>query len=206
MQKPKISIVLLIYSLDEDLDHMAENCFSSLKGKGDEIIVVDNGSPVPPQWALSGANKYVKLKDNVGYVRGMNYGAKMATGDYVVFVTSDTELLDGELSELCFPNCIRLPQIITDNPDYKQREDGVFYSAPNDKSLLHDEDYFFYFSDVDLFKRARKSGILVERKNNVVVYHSGWVTTTKEGKKKEMYNIDKEVFLRKWGKLPKGEK
>lgn len=200
----KISAVVLAYSLNDDLDNLMHDCVKSLKGKVDELIIVDNGSPKIYDWMISESDKYVRLNKNVGYVKGMNAGAKNAVYDHIVFVTSDTKLISGDLRDLCNEN-ICLPVITTDNSNYTPQLDGVFYAAPNDPFCLHDERFDFYFSDKDLFQRATENGIKVIRIPSVVIDHKGWETTTVEGKKSIRYEKDKKTFFEKWGFYPEGE-
>ncbi len=191
MSKPNISIVVLAYTLNESLDQITKRCVNSVTGKGKELIIVDNGSPEIYDWMEKKADKFIRLEKNVGYVKGMNTGMKLATCPHVVFVTSDTELISGKLEDMCNDN-ICVPHIISDNPAYEPQIDGIFYSTPNHPFFLHDEDYDFYFSDKDLFERAQHEHIPVEIIKSVVVKHGGWKTTEIEGKK---YEIAQKALL-----------
>lgn len=206
VKTPSISVVVLIYSLDDKLDEIAHTCVNSLDGQWDELIIVDNGSPKIYDWMEKKATKYIRLDKNVGYVKGMNTGARAATGKNIVFVTSDTKLIKGNLKNLCTGH-ICVPCAETDNTEYTPRVDGVFYATPNHPLMLHDERFDFYFSDIDLFTRAQKMGIKIEIIPEVVIFHSGWKTTSSEpdGTKKERYEKDRAAFAHKWGYLPEGE-
>lgn len=62
-----------------------------------EIIVVDNASVDGTQFAIketfSADNvKLVENKDNVGFSKANNIGAKIAKGDFLVFINPDTEV------------------------------------------------------------------------------------------------------------------
>jgi GT2 family glycosyltransferase len=206
VKQPAVSVVVLIYSLNKELDEMAHNCVNSLDGQWDELIIVDNGSPEKYEWMEKKATKFIRLEENVGYVKGMNTGGRLATGKNIVYVTSDTKLIKGKLSDLCTQH-ICIPCTETDNKEYTPRVDGVFYAVPNHPLMFHDESFDFYFSDIDLFARAQKMGVKIEIVSEVVIYHKGWQTTSTEpdGTKKAKYDKDKQTFLNKWGYLPSGE-
>lgn len=56
-----------------------------------EIILVDNGSPAP--YSISDRYKLVRLdpEENYNYMRALNAGAKLATGDWMIFSNDDVE-------------------------------------------------------------------------------------------------------------------
>jgi GT2 family glycosyltransferase len=60
----------------------------------DRIIVVDDGSSVPPtiEGALASEVELVRLPDNVGLSEARNRGALLSTSDYLLFVNSDVVL------------------------------------------------------------------------------------------------------------------
>jgi GT2 family glycosyltransferase len=67
-----------------------ENCIKSLAV--DEIIVVDDASPEP---CVIPEVRVHRRRENGGFGAACNDGAKLAHGDYLLFVNSDVELLPG---------------------------------------------------------------------------------------------------------------
>lgn len=63
-----------------------------------EVIVVDNGSDVPPR--VPAGVDLIRLPDNQGVAAGRNVGAGAAAGDVVCFLDSDAELRPGSLRRL----------------------------------------------------------------------------------------------------------
>jgi Predicted glycosyltransferases len=66
-----------------------------------EVIVVDNASndKTSSLSALKGL-KYIRNKENLGFVGGCNVGASHAAGEYIVFLNNDTEVTPTWLSKL----------------------------------------------------------------------------------------------------------
>jgi len=68
-----------------------------------EIIVVDNGSTDNTREYLQTINANIKIisnKENVGFTIACNQGARIALGDYIVFLNNDTTPQFGWLKEL----------------------------------------------------------------------------------------------------------
>ncbi len=100
----KLSIVTLSYNTK----NLTLKCIKSvvvqyekeLEEKDLEIIIVDNASSDGSVSAISNLQKEVpnlKLiqnKKNLGFAKGCNIGAKTALGKYILFLNSDTEILD----------------------------------------------------------------------------------------------------------------
>ena len=89
MSNPKISLIIPHWNgidvLSECLDSLAQTEYSNF-----EIIVVDNASTDgSPDW-VSLNFPQIKLIENNGYAGGCNRGAKVASGDYLVFLNNDT--------------------------------------------------------------------------------------------------------------------
>lgn len=99
---PKISIIILSFNTKE----LLRDCLNSLKKLRDEIsfevIVADNGS-------ADGSLEMVKKnflwvtpldnKANIGFAKGNNAAKKIARGEYILFLNSDTIVYKGTLKE-----------------------------------------------------------------------------------------------------------
>lgn len=99
----KLSIIILSYNTEkltlECLKSISSQYEQELKKKELEIIVVDNNSTDSSVKSIrkSFSNNYLILiesKDNLGFAGGCNLGAKKASGEYLLFLNSDTEILD----------------------------------------------------------------------------------------------------------------
>src|SRR3989344_4542004 len=99
-----LSIVILSYNTPD----LISQCISSIKKifseeleeKEIEIIVVDNGSEKENfsklENRLFGLDyvRLIKSRQNLGFSRGCNLGAEKSNGDFILFLNSDTQILD----------------------------------------------------------------------------------------------------------------
>lgn len=112
----QLSIIVLSYNTKD----LTIACIDSIIGQykkqldnGDfELIVVDNKSSdstieaiksVPAKgWSASGKKRLrlIENKENYGFSKGNNIGAKQANGKFLFFLNSDTKVLDSGLLEM----------------------------------------------------------------------------------------------------------
>lgn len=96
-----LSIIIVSYNTKELLKQCLQSVFEDLKRStiSTEVIVVDNGSndgSVEMVKRLTGLKakevkaKAIENKDNVGFARANNQGAKIASGRHILFLNSDT--------------------------------------------------------------------------------------------------------------------
>lgn len=96
----KLSIVVLSYntkSLTVRCIRSIANVYKNLIGKELEVILTDNGSTDQTIDAVKNLKlgiKIVENKENLGFSKGNNKGAKVSLGKYLLFLNSDTEIKD----------------------------------------------------------------------------------------------------------------
>jgi hypothetical protein len=97
--------VLSLVIITRNTKHLAAGLLSSLEADGSitvatkEVIVVDNGSTDGTEdlmtsrfpWVL-----YVRNSENRGFGAAANMGYRRSSGEFVLFLNSDTRLLEGE--------------------------------------------------------------------------------------------------------------
>ncbi|MHB8826874.1 MAG: glycosyltransferase family 2 protein, partial [Acidimicrobiales bacterium] len=95
---PTISAVVVDYRAGEALAH----CVASLRANGvTEVIVVDNAETPESARVLAGdAATVVASGVNLGYGRGVNRGAALATGEYLVVSNPDILVHEGAVAIL----------------------------------------------------------------------------------------------------------
>lgn len=98
------SVVLVVYMTGDSLFPSVDSALA--QPEVDEVIVVDNGS-LPEDAArlaeLAALNPRVRLvtgQGNVGFARGANLGARVASGDLLVFLNPDAFLGAGGVTAL----------------------------------------------------------------------------------------------------------
>jgi GT2 family glycosyltransferase len=101
LQRPRVSVVLVAFESGGAL----LRCLATIDHDGegvDEIVVVDNGRG-GAELEIAGRSPRVRLvlsPQNVGFGAGCNLGARVATGDILVFLNPDTVAMPGSVAEL----------------------------------------------------------------------------------------------------------
>ena len=99
--RPRVSVILVSF----DSGGALLRCLATIDQAGervDEIVIVDNGRG-GPELEIAGRSPRVRLvlsPENVGFGAGCNLGARVATGDVLVFLNPDTVAMPGSVAEL----------------------------------------------------------------------------------------------------------
>lgn len=99
MRKNHISIIIVSYNCQEEI----ARCLSSLVSPANEIIVVDNNSKDNTTCYIKENYPEVTLienKENLGFARGVNLGIRKASGEYLILLNPDTEILNDGIKKL----------------------------------------------------------------------------------------------------------
>ena len=109
MEKIDLSIIILSYNTKELLKKCLNSLVLSIKYHvlRAEIIVVDNGSTDGSvemvKETIIHNTKYnihlIENQNNLGFSKGNNVGLTQATGKYILFLNSDTEIFPGSLGK-----------------------------------------------------------------------------------------------------------
>jgi GT2 family glycosyltransferase len=159
---PLLSIIIVSYNTVQLTLQTLDSVFSSveksilLKNKV-EIIVIDNASSdesVSKIKKLTTKHKNLQLienKDNVGFARANNQAAKLARGEQILLLNSDTIVINDALEKLVQTATknnlgIAVAQLL--NPDKTIQPQGG--SFPNLLSILN---HFFFLDDLPLIGR-----------------------------------------------------
>jgi glycosyltransferase involved in cell wall biosynthesis len=187
----KISLVILTYTLDKKLEELAIRCALSYREQVDQLIVSEDGGFFSPElYKLS--DLYILGKENVGFTKNVNRGWKNAQGDFVMIVNSDTQLMRGNLSNLCIEGKITSPIIAN---QYIDRLAGCFWCAPKEVTknrgyLL--EDMKTYSSDSEYDNRVAD---IFQKVESVKIYHKMMQTVRVAGVEGgEEQQRDREIY------------
>lgn len=173
--KPKLSIIIPHYPLNEDLNRKLDICRKSL-GKIDELILVVN--------------------NGIGFPAAVNWGLKMASGDFLAVVSNDV-VTNGDVSQLCDINSVTCPKVNDGNSKFY----GCFFVLPRwvyEKIGGLDEQFGMgYFEDDDYIKRLEQNGIPIKIIQNVSAVTMGGQTMQFFDKRKIMRE-NQLKFKNKW--------
>jgi GT2 family glycosyltransferase len=101
--RPTLSIVIVNYNTRDATLECLASVFGTVDSRRTEVILVDNGShdasaeTIREQYPLV---TVVEAGDNIGFARGVNLGARYASGDYVLLLNPDTVVRDGSLDAI----------------------------------------------------------------------------------------------------------
>lgn len=102
-KNPKISVVMAVYK--EDID-VLEKSLSSLANEGDELIIIhDDGDLNVRKIAKKYGAKVVTFPNRMGKKFCLTVGWRLATGDVIVHVDSDTVVEKGSVRRLASVIC-----------------------------------------------------------------------------------------------------
>lgn len=108
-----LSAVTVTYNSSETIDRFLESLRKWLPQRS-EAVIVDNASTDKTLQIIEGSrlfkekkkNKLIKSKINLGFGRANNLAIKKASGEYLIFLNPDTEIVSGTIKKLL--NFIRL--------------------------------------------------------------------------------------------------
>ncbi|MCB5272432.1 MAG: glycosyltransferase family 2 protein [Candidatus Cloacimonetes bacterium] len=98
-----VSIIIPLYNKAELTARCLETLFSHTPEGRYELVLVDNASTDRTSEVLDIMPPVVRVirnSENIGFAGACNQGAKVARGEYLLFLNNDTELLSGWLEPL----------------------------------------------------------------------------------------------------------
>jgi GT2 family glycosyltransferase len=99
---PCVDVVVLTWNDGELLDAAVRSALAS-RGVDVRLIVVDNGSDLPPELPADSRISLLANPANVGVAAGRNQGAASGESEFVCFLDSDAQLYPESLSRLLAP-------------------------------------------------------------------------------------------------------
>ena len=96
----KLSVVIVSYNVRHYLDECLESVQKALEGVEAEVFVVDNASTDDTMSVLPQKYTWVRFiasEENLGFSRGNNIAIRQATGEYVLLLNPDTNVVEHTL-------------------------------------------------------------------------------------------------------------
>lgn len=147
-----LDIVIPAYTKDAFLEDMLIRCIKSYRGQAKIIVSEDGG--IFSEKVSNECDSYLWNRQNLGFTKNVNRGWRYSTADYTAIINSDTELSEGNLSDLCIPGKVTSPSVINQDMDGMC---GSFFVVPKDisKEGLLREEMITYYSDTEFAVRHK---------------------------------------------------
>lgn len=99
-----ISIIILTYNSEKYIKELVESIYKFNENEDFEVLVIDNKSQDgtimklrESRFANRSNLKIIETGENLGFSKGINFGAKKATGEYLLFVNPDSSWKEGSI-------------------------------------------------------------------------------------------------------------
>ena len=157
----KISVIIPIYLIDDQVKWLTDTCINSLISytqEDYELIIIDNNSPMEVNYEC---DVYVRNKQNMGNAVAWNQGLALARGDFLLLADNDVEFEPGweKLTESTEEAIVFPATSLSEQLEPKQRLAGFFWMMNRDtfKKLgnISEEYGLAYYEDTDYFMRTR---------------------------------------------------
>ena len=133
---PKVSVIILTYNSSAYISELIKSIKEfNPDGSSFEIIVVDNLSTDDTLVKLKPFESEITIKKNeknLGFAGGINEGAKIAKGDYLLFINPDTQFKKGNIWDMIsvfekFGNAGVVGGKLTDKNGNAEKSAGRFF-------------------------------------------------------------------------------
>ncbi len=202
----KTSLVIPVFSVTREMLEMAKRCVSSLDGdRPDEVIVVDDASWLAFERSEK-VDKLLRNDKNLGYVRTVNAGLKVAVGDVLIVGNSDLVFSEGWQRAITRPLAthdicsLRLSDTGEEGTEDRLEEHGRFNALFAMKRSTYeklgplDERYVHFCADNDYRRRAINAGLKMCVNHGFRMEHVGDATYGKIDPEHKSYAIDFATF------------
>lgn len=206
----RTSLIITAYHADQEMADLTIKCLASLKDRPDEVIVVDDCSPL--LIGLDGVDTYFRRETNGGFPECANSGFELARGDILILSNNDITFTDGWLEAILKPllEGYDISHVnVSDQGDYIKdeiTEDDFFGSLWAMTRKVYetlggfDEDFKKgTFEDKDYYLRAKRAGFKIGKNHAMEVGHIGRATMDKIYPDREDFFENRQRFEKKNG-------
>ena len=194
------------------------DCIESVKkhSKDIEFIIIDDGSPLDPQFLEDAATTYIRHEKPMGIATSWNDGLSISRGRYKVVINDDIVAKEGWLE--CMVKALEdVTFALVSAPSVQHMANGVGVTESHENRVwfpgscfmmtqktLDEIGYFdeqfslFNYEDVDYWTRVYKAGYVLARNYEVQIDHKeGQVIHNIEGSG-AVNDRNREKYLKKW--------
>jgi len=150
----------------------------------------------------------VIVNEGTGFARNVNLGLRLASGDFLAVVGNDTEVIAGDVRDLCLPGIVASP-LVERKPGIEPGGfHGAFWVAPRDViervGPLDERFEGAFFEDDDYLERLRRAGVPTVQVDSVRVESSriGLTMSKVREQAEAWYAANERRFAEKWGWTP----
>ena len=214
----KTSLVMPCYIPTEEHVGMTITALQTLNdfGRPDEVIVVDDGSPVvADDKILPLVDRIAHRVKNEGFPKTVNHGWSLATGDVIITANNDLTFNPGWLEGILYPleHGYDISSILVSDQNNWELEDEIEEGAKFGSlwamsrkvyQALGGFDERFgrgYFEDLDYRRRALNQGFKIGKYHGAIVEHLGRATYSVLDPTNQLYEQNKQVYIDKWSYL-----
>jgi len=187
MSKPRLSVVVPHWPVDEEVNAALEVCLASLPCDCEKIVVVNDGT---------------------GFAVNVNTGLRLASGEYIAVVTNDSRVVEGDVYDLCVAGTVTSPFVLEKPGIDPGGFHGAFWVAPrrvfDTVGLLDERFEGAFFEDDDYLERLRRAGIPTKQIASVRVWSRriGLTMSKLPDKGQGWLAKNERRFEEKWGWVP----
>lgn len=147
--KSILSVVYVYYNTPNEIEKSIETLKRSLGKIPYEVIIVDNASSwgIPEELIDLPNIKFIKNNVNYGYGKGLNQGAKIAQGEYLLLVNPDVEFTKNSMDEL-LTRMVEDPKIGVIGPQLTDGKGMILQSISGVPSLLRSLFVFSFIAKI----------------------------------------------------------
>jgi glycosyltransferase involved in cell wall biosynthesis len=185
--RPRLSAVIPHWPLDDEVDQALRTCLASLPSTCEKIVVVNAGT---------------------GFAVNVNLGLRVATGEYVAVVTNDSQVVEGDVYDLCVPGTVTSP-VVLEKPGIEPAGfHGAFWVAPREVlELIGPLDERFeggFYEDDDYLQRLRRAEVPTRQIASVCVRSRriGLTMSKLPDRGQKWLASNERRFEEKWGWVP----
>lgn len=157
MIKPQLSIIIVNFNTRKLLSDCIESIYQTTKKVNFEIIVIDNNSQDDSISHLAKNYPQVKLiqnKNNLGFGKANNQGAKIAKGDFLLFLNSDT-ILNPDCLDYFFSD-LKLDKNTIYAAKLLNKDNSIQPSAGFSPTINRIKNQMLFLDDLPFFANSQK--------------------------------------------------